>query len=130
METSIALAQVIGPLMLIVGVGIIVNLEHYRRMVADFGASPLQIYVSGTMAIVFGLLIIILHNEWLWNWPVIITVLGWLTLLKGAVRVVAPKLVAERSERYARNKNAVTVSALVALVLGAILSYFAFVPGA
>jgi hypothetical protein len=126
METSILLAKIIGPLFLVVGVGIFINLEHYRRLVADFGASPLSIYMAGTTAVLLGLLIVTYHNVWELSWPVIITVLGWATLLKGVVRIVAPKLVAERSQRYGRNTNAVMTSAIVVVVLGCVLTYFGY----
>ncbi len=128
METSVLLAKIIGPLLLIVGAGIFINLEHYRRLVVDFGASPLSIYMAGTTALLLGLLIVIFHNVWEWRWPVIITILGWLGLIKGAVRILAPKLVAERSGRYGRNTNVVMTSAIVTLVLGAVLTYFGYVP--
>jgi len=128
METSIVLAKIIGPLFLVVGVGIFINLEHYRRLIADFGASPLSIYMAGTTAVLLGLLIVVFHNVWDWRWPVIITILGWATLIKGAVRIVAPKLVADRAARYGRNTNIVMASAIIVLVLGAVLSYFGYVP--
>ena len=130
METSILLARIIGPLFVIAGVGIFINLEHYRRMLADFGHSPLQIYVSGMTALLVGLIVVAFHNVWEWGWPAIITVLGWAMVLKGAIRIVAPRLVAERSERYGRNTNVVMTSAIVVLVLGGVLTYFGYVPGA
>jgi hypothetical protein len=130
MDTSILLAKIIGPLFVIVGAGIFINLEHYRRLIADFGASPLSIYMAGTTAVLLGLLIVTYHNVWEWRWPVIITILGWLIVIKGAVRVIAPKLVADRAARYARNTNIVMTTAIVTFVLGAVLCYFAYVPAA
>jgi hypothetical protein len=126
MDTSILLARIIGPLLLVVGAGIFVNLEHYRRLVVDFGASPLSIYMAGTLALLLGLLVVAFHNVWEWRWPVIITVLGWVTLITGAVRLVFPRLVAERSARYGRNTNIMMTTALVAVVLGGVLSYFGY----
>ncbi len=51
METSVILAKIMGPLLLIVGLGLFINLEHYRRMLSDFGASSLSIYMAGTTAL-------------------------------------------------------------------------------
>jgi len=126
MDTSILLARLIGPLLLVVGAGIFINLEHYRRLVVDFGTSPLSIYTAGTAALLSGLLIVAFHNVWEWRWPVIITVLGWATLLKGAVRILAPKLVAERAARYGRNTNILMTSAIVLCALGGVLAYFGY----
>lgn len=126
METSIILAKIIGPLFLVVGIGIFINLEHYRRMVVDFGNSPLSIYMSGTIAMLVGLLIVTFHNVWTWGWPVIITIMGWLSLIKGAVRIALPKLVAERSSRYGRNTNTVMITAIFVVVLGGALTYFGY----
>jgi hypothetical protein len=130
MDTSVLLARIIGPLFLVVGVGIFINLEHYRRLVVDFGASPLAIYMGGTIALLVGILIVLFHNVWEWRWPVIITVIGWMSLLKGAVRIIAPKLVANRAARYGRNTNIMMTTAIVVIVLGAVLSYFGYVPAA
>lgn len=126
METSIILAKIIGPLFLVVGIGIFINLEHYRRMVVDFGNSPLSIYMSGTIAMLVGLLIVTFHNVWTWGWPVIITIMGWLSLIKGAVRIALPKLVAERSSRYGRNTNTVMATAIFVVILGGALTYFGY----
>lgn len=126
METSIVIAKIIGPLLVVVGAGMFINLEHYRRLVADFAASPLSIYMSGTIALVLGLLVVTFHNVWQWHWPVIITILGWLALIKGAVRILAPRFVVSRAQHYARNTNIVMITAIVTLVLGAALSYFGY----
>jgi hypothetical protein len=126
MDTSILLARIVGPLLLVVGAGIFINLEHYRRLVVDFGASPLSIYTAGTAALLSGLLIVAFHNVWEWRWPVIITVLGWATLIKGAVRILAPRLVAERAARYGRNTNILMTSAIVLCALGGVLAYFGY----
>lgn len=130
METSILLAKIMGPMLLIVGIGIFVNLELYRRMVADFGNSLLLIYMSGTIALVMGLIVVTFHNVWAWRWPVIVTVIGWLSLIKGTVRIVAPRFVADRAARYARNGNVLMTTAIVAAVIGAVLTYFGYVPSA
>ena len=127
MQTSILLAQIIGPMLLVVGIGLLINLEHYRSLVAEFAASPFQLYLSGLMALLLGLLVVAFHNVWEWGWPVIITLLGWGSILKGIVRIAAPGFVKRMAGRYARGTTAITASAIVAALLGAVLTYFAFV---
>ena len=99
METSILLAQIIGPSILILGIGILMNLGHYRRLVDDFAASPFQIFFAGLLGLLFGILIVCFHNVWEWRWPVIITVIGWILILRGIVRTTAPGFVRTPARR-------------------------------
>jgi hypothetical protein len=126
METSILLAKIIGPILLVVGVGILINLEHYRALVAEFAASPFQLYVSGLMALLLGVLVVAFHNVWEWRWPLIVTLIGWASIIKGTVRIAAPGFVRGMAERYGRGTAAIAASAVAALALGAVLTYFAF----
>jgi hypothetical protein len=130
MDTSILIAEIVGPILLVVGIGILLNLEHYRALVAEFAASPFQLYLSGLMALLLGVLVVAFHNVWEWRWPVIITALGWASILKGTVRIAAPGFVRTMAERYGRGTTAITASAVAALALGAVLTYFAFFAGA
>jgi hypothetical protein len=125
MQTSILLAKIIGPILLVVGIGILMNLDHYRSLVAEFAASPFQLYLSGIMALTLGALVVAFHNVWEWGWPLIITLLGWASVVKGIVRICAPGFVRAMAERYARGTTALASSAAVSLVLGALLTYFA-----
>ena len=38
-----------------------------------------------------GLALVLTHNVWRADWPVIITILGWLAAIGGAVRIVMPQ---------------------------------------
>ena len=77
METSIFLARLLGPSMLVVVAGLIVNRTNYRALVHEFLDSPALIYLAGLLALVAGLAIVLTHNVWVMGWPVIITIFGW-----------------------------------------------------
>ena len=49
------------------------------------------LYLGGIMAVVAGLLIVTFHNIWEPSWIVVITVFGWLSLLKGLMLLTFPK---------------------------------------
>ena len=82
MQSSIFLAKLLGPYCIIVAVGILFNRKIYQKLMEDFCKSTALIYMGGVLALFFGLLIVLFHNVWVGGWPVVITVFGWLGLLK------------------------------------------------
>jgi hypothetical protein len=91
MQRSIFLARLIGPVLITVGIALIFNSDTYRYMAEQFLVSYALIYVAGVIALFAGLAIVNLHNYWHWKWPVIITVLGWMSVIGGAIRILVPQ---------------------------------------
>jgi hypothetical protein len=123
MQTSIFLARLIGPAMLVIAAGLIVNRDSYRTLVREFVASPALIYIAGLIALVIGLAIVLTHNVWVAGWPVIITLFGWLSLVAGILRIVFPTPLARFGGRMAGNEGVLIGAIVVYLVLGAWLTY-------
>jgi hypothetical protein len=127
MANSVFLARLIGPVMLAVGIGIFVNGEVYRVLADEFLRSRALIYMSGILTMTAGLALILTHNQWIPNWPVLITVFGCLAAIGGAVRIVAP----QGSERVGRamlkHKHGLTIAGAVWVAVGAILCFFGYV---
>ena len=75
-----------------------------------------------------GLAIVLTHNVWVANWPVLITVLGWLAAIGGAVRIVDAAGHREGRPRDAQQQaRACTIAGAVWLALGAMLCYFGYI---
>jgi hypothetical protein len=127
MQTSIFLAQLIGPLFLVMGAGALVNRERYREMAHEFLDSRALIYVAGLLAFVPGLAIVLLHNVWAADWRVVITIFGWLGLIGGIFRIVFPQQVTDLGEKILGNVSFMIVPAIVMLLLGVWLSYYGYV---
>ena len=91
MDTSIFLAQFFGWYMIIMGVIILVRgeafLEELLKEIEDKGF----LLLGGYLTLFLGLGMVILHNIWTEDWRVIITILGWLTLLKGILLIAFSK---------------------------------------
>ena len=67
------------------------------------------------------------HNVWVWDWPVIITVIGWLMTVSGTFRILIPQQIGDLAARMlARGPQLLLVSGAVTFVLGAILSWKGF----
>ena len=88
MEVSIFLAKVIGLYYVIVFVAVMVNRKNLPRLAEGFSENLALGYLAGFLAVVVGLLIVVSHNVWVADWRAIITVVGWLALLKGIVLMI------------------------------------------
>jgi len=126
-DLSILLARIIGPIFVVAGLGFLINPAHYRRLVHDFFANGPLIYFSGVLALLMGLIMIEIHNLWVADWRVIITVIGWLSLIKGVIRVVLPGRGARVARAFNEGAHVLTISASAMLALGAILTYAGYV---
>ena len=93
MMASIFLARLLGPLFLIVGASILFNPKVFRDIAAEVVRSVTLVYLFGFIDFAAGLAIVITHNVWLASWPVLITLIGWLLLIRGTVRVLIPETV-------------------------------------
>src|ERR1700694_1429184 len=91
MQRSIFLAKLIGPLFFFIGVSLLVNQEAFRLMADQLLRNFALIYISGTITLVAGLAIVNLHNLWVGDWRLAITILGWLAVIGGIVRIVVPQ---------------------------------------
>ena len=49
-------------------------------------------YLGGMLALFFGLFILIFHNTWDASWTTTITIIGWLSVVKGAILIACPNL--------------------------------------
>ena len=126
MATSLFLARLLGPLLIVVGASLLLNPKLFRAMAGEIVASVTLVYLFGIFDFTAGLAIVLVHNVWLPSWRLIITLLGWLLVLRGAVRVLAT----ERMMRFAKpllsGKNIYLISGLVCVGLGLVLCYFGY----
>ncbi|HEX3858501.1 MAG TPA: hypothetical protein VHV58_02785 [Pseudolabrys sp.] len=91
MQQSLTIARLIGPLLAVIGVGMLANGEVYRDMAQQFLVAYPYIYFSGVMLLVGGLIILNMHNVWTSDWRSVITAVGWIATCIGAFRIFAPQ---------------------------------------
>jgi hypothetical protein len=131
MQRSIFLAKLIGPLLAAIGVALIFNADIFRAMAQEFLKSYALIYLAGLLALAAGLAIVNTHNEWTADWRVVITLIGWLAVIGGIIRIVLPRAVelVGSSMVTAVSNSWIVGEGVVLLALGAWLSYAGYAPG-
>jgi hypothetical protein len=126
MERSHFLAKLIGPVFVAGGAGMIFNSVVYRAMFERALHDHVLIYLTGVLALPVGLAIVAAHNDWKWHWPLIITVIGWLAIIGGIVRIVAPQVIEQIGLSVLGYPNFFIIDGGIAVLLGVLLSYFGY----
>jgi hypothetical protein len=126
MQTSLFLAKLIGPVMLVIGLAVFANQRGFRDMAEEFMASRALMFLSGLLIMPVGLAIVLTHNVWTANWRVLITLLGWLGVIGGALRLFGPLFVVKAGHAALKQPHFATVAAAIWVVLGLLFSFFGF----
>lgn len=123
MELSIFLAKLMGLYLIVVCSAALVQRKKLEKLIDSFGDNQALMVVTGALFLILGLAVVLTHNIWTRDWRVIITVLGWLTLVKSGLRLFA----ADKLKPIARKFMKIApIVWLVFLALGVYLAYTGF----
>ena len=126
MQPAVFIARLVGPAFVAVGLGILLNGPFYTSLLAEATRSPTLIYFSGLISLIPGLAILNVHRTWTSDWRVIITILGWLLVIGGVIRIVLPATTAAlAADLYSKPAVLLFVSAIV-IVVGGFLTFFGY----
>ncbi|KAJ9137019.1 hypothetical protein NKR19_g8328 [Coniochaeta hoffmannii] len=78
------LARLLGP------TAIVLAITEFKNAQIFPSPDPAVVYLDGAVLFVSGLAIVLRHNRWHSSWPVLITILGWLSLGLGLSRMIWP----------------------------------------
>lgn len=91
---------------------------------ASAAIHPLAPILSGLYALLFGLAVVILHNVWVADVRVLVTVLGWVAVASGTMLLLAPEAYGLILRRLPITPQLVALRGLIRIVLGGVvLSY-------
>jgi hypothetical protein len=125
MNITLFLAELWGPVLLAVGAGLFVSRRYYRNVYRGIESEPLATMAFGMIAMVVGILQVMAHNVWHGTPEIIVTLLGWGTLIKGTMVLVAPESAGKMVRQFQMTKL-IPMSAGIVLLIGFYLTWFAF----
>jgi len=125
MESALVIAQLLGPIYLVVGLALAFNPDHYNKVYKDWVKNDSLMYLGGILAFGVGIAILRVHNVWESEWQVLVTIIGWLALLKGVLMVLFPMQAREQFNKWMAG-NIMQLSVIICLVLGVVFTYFGY----
>ncbi|MGB9227218.1 hypothetical protein [Mycobacterium sp.] len=89
--TTRAFARVIGPFLTILTSTAVARASAMPTLLTEFRANSLWPWVTGAFILLTGLIVVALHQYWRGAPAIIVSVLGWLTVLKGFSLMALPQ---------------------------------------
>ena len=126
MQTSIFLAKLMGPVMIVIGLAVLIHQEDFRKLSQEFISSRALLFLSGMIILPAGIAILIVHNVWRLDWRVLITIMGWLMTIGGAVRLLAPRFVTERANTVLKHPQMLLIAGIIWAAIGFVLFFFGY----
>jgi len=126
MAMSKTIAGLMGPTLVALAASLFVNIDSISALVEPVSHDPALVMVSGVLSFVAGLAVVRVHNHWGSGWAVLVTILGWLLLIAGLIRMLFPIALSGLAASVGKNTGLIAGEAIVLLAIGAFLSYKAY----
>ena len=115
MTNSKHIAGLVGPTLIAMTIS---ESKFIQPHLYDTQIAPV-VYLSGTLLFVAGLAIVRVHNRWMGDWTVLVTLIGWFAIFGGLFRMFATGLY----QQGAQNTTALLVLEIVLLAVGIFLTF-------
>lgn len=122
--TEVQIFQILGLIYFAAGLGMMINPEFFKKMLANLAENSLALYIGAMLALALGYFMVSYFNVWSWDRSLIITLVGWFALVKGFFLLIFPQFALKLSIKFSE-KHINTKGILVA-VLGAVMIAFGF----
>lgn len=121
MDISIFFARLWGSYFVIFGLLSLITRQLGKTI--EMTEDKAFVISTGYITLLMGLVTVILHNFWVADWRIVITILGWSTLIKGILKIGFPDFIHKHAQKF---KTQQTLEALILFFLGAWLFWVSF----
>jgi hypothetical protein len=117
---TIQLARAYGAGILIVALAALLTPASMSAAIADFEKSPAVTFIAAIFALVLGLALVMLHSLWTDFPAILVSLLGWVILIKSILLFAAPQGLLKFGAAAASSDSRIRLWGVFALILGAI----------
>lgn len=118
-----ALASIMGPVYLVLGLSILMYNKQWTKLFTIWTKDHFSLFPLMILYIVVGLLSVQMYSVWALNVWVIVTLIGWLILLKGVAFFLVPEKALKAMMNFKNKRGVLYLFSLIAILIGATLTY-------
>lgn len=87
---SILLGKIIGISLIFCAITLLAKRTEWMKIIGSIKDNPTVLYFAILIEFVLGLMIVLIHPIWAWDWPVLITIFGWAMILEATICTLLP----------------------------------------
>ncbi len=125
MDISIFLAQAFGIYFLVISLPFLFNYKNLRPVVNGLVENQSVLMLGSLIALILGIVLILVHNVWVLDWRILITLVAWIIFIKGVVHFYFPA-VGQIIIRVFQSKNSYMITGCITFLLGLFFLYHGF----
>jgi len=122
-ELSIFMARLISLIYIPVGIAIFTGQLKTNDLMSSYRKSAGLTMLLALFGLTFGMVLIQYHNIWVRNWPVLITLLGWIAVIECLALIAFPKAVLSIGSTITKKGD---LWGFASLLVGVMFGYFGF----
>lgn len=123
---TLFLATVIGWYFVIISLFLIIQHQHLKSIVDEILDQRGLIFIMAILTLIMGLLMVASHNVWVMGWPVVITLIAWLVLISGLLRLFCLDTVIKMGKSFVDHPNKIIIAGVVYLLIGLFLLFHVY----
>jgi len=99
--------------------------KRFLKAIDEIQKNSALTRITGMIAMIMAFLFLSVHWKFTGGWYVLIPILGWAALLKGATRLLAPEWVYKMTKKWLKSETLISWMAFVGLLMAIGMTYVA-----
>ena len=116
------LAVFLGLYMVAAGIGLLTSHKSFATMIKEFSENTALGFLAGAFTFALGAAMVSVHNLWTGPLSIVVSLLAWWTLIKGALLLAIRRPYLDLMKGIPFTRATVTAYGIVIIVLGAVLA--------
>ena len=116
--------QFLGVIYTVIGLAILLNPKYYKHMIEEYSRSAPVMFLNGCIVLAMGYFFLVANSSWSGGTPLIVTIIGWLAIVKGIYILFLPQNYAKIAKSI--KLHFLTFEGSLAVIMGIILLYLGF----
>lgn len=126
MELSKFLSKVIGIYLVIVSAAMLANMGQFLVLANSLMNNEPLMFVTGFFTLIIGILMVVSHSVWEWSWRVMVTIISWLTMLKGMFILFSPGFMYIATQYFPFTVANACITGCIDMFIGLLFIYYGF----